>query len=173
FLFGSHFWMFIIALIVQGFSGACIYTLGMTLVSDIFPEEKVGRQFLSQTAGIATGSVVGVLFHHFGYRAPFYFALSIATLDFILRALLVEKKIIQWNVQYHPPKKDPTMPIHLANIWGFNSSQIGLAYLAQVIPASLAQPIAGYLYDRIGAKILCFVAILFSSIAISLMGTPN
>ena len=65
------------------------------------------------------------------------------------------------------------MPIHLANIWGFNSSQIGLAYLAQVIPASLAQPIAGYLFDRIGAKILCGVAIILNSVAMSLMGLPS
>ena len=45
FLFGdSHYWMLTVGLITQGLSGACIYTLGMTLISDTFPEHKLGRQ---------------------------------------------------------------------------------------------------------------------------------
>ncbi|KAI7853760.1 hypothetical protein BDC45DRAFT_536061 [Circinella umbellata] len=84
-------------LIVQNFSGACIYTLGVLLISDTSPEDNVGGQMrivlVAQTAGIATGSAAGeFLLHYYGYKAPFIFAWSSTNIDFALRALLMEKR---------------------------------------------------------------------------------
>ena len=44
FLYGSHFGMFAAARALQGFAEACICTLGMTIISDTFSDDQLGRQ---------------------------------------------------------------------------------------------------------------------------------
>ena len=65
------------------------------------------------------------------------------------------------------------MPIHLANEWGLDASKIGLLYFAQVFPSFIASPLAGYIYDRTGAKMISFLTIVLCAAVIALMGIPN
>ncbi|KAI7861136.1 major facilitator superfamily domain-containing protein [Circinella umbellata] len=68
---------------------------------------------------------------------------------------------------------EPTLPIRLAHEWDYNSSQIGLVFLAQILPSFLAVPLSGYLYDRYGAKLLCFITMFISAIVIGFLGVPS
>lgn len=65
------------------------------------------------------------------------------------------------------------MTVHLATEWNFESSMIGLVFLAQVMPAFIATPLYGWLYDRYGGKVLCSVTALACATATILMGIPR
>lgn len=44
FLFATQYWELLLARFLQGFSDACVWTLGMCLVADSFPIEELGTQ---------------------------------------------------------------------------------------------------------------------------------
>ncbi|KAI8145243.1 major facilitator superfamily domain-containing protein [Fennellomyces sp. T-0311] len=270
FLYGTRIGMFAAARILQGFAEACICTLGMTIISDTFPDDELGRQtsivMIFHLAGLATGGAAGgSLFVHFGYKAPFIFCLAFAGVDFLLRLGLIERRnnpknwfeteseidteqqadasqdeneipIRESVVSTHEKDEsncnykrtidgpdvevteeiysggglddeissatvtmlqllrnprvltvllvsfahgfcitvfEPTMPVHLANEWGLDASKIGLIYFAQVFPSFIASPIAGYIYDCTGAKMISFLTIVCCAAVIALMGIPN
>ncbi|KAH7914452.1 major facilitator superfamily domain-containing protein [Hygrophoropsis aurantiaca] len=50
--------------------------------------------------------------------------------------------------------QEPSLPLHLQAIWGFNSDQVGLVYLAAVVPALISSPLAGWYADRKGSDYL-------------------
>ncbi|KAI7853761.1 major facilitator superfamily domain-containing protein [Circinella umbellata] len=68
---------------------------------------------------------------------------------------------------------EPTLTVHLAHEWNYNSSQIGLIFLAQNIFKLIAAPISGIVYDRYGPKWFTFVTMLLCGISIIGMGIPN
>jgi predicted MFS family arabinose efflux permease len=68
---------------------------------------------------------------------------------------------------------EPTLTVRLSDEWGYDSSQIGLVFLAQVIPTFVATPLAGIISDKYGPKIVCFTNLVICAIAMLLMGVPN
>ncbi|OBZ91567.1 putative MFS-type transporter C18.02 [Choanephora cucurbitarum] len=68
---------------------------------------------------------------------------------------------------------EPTLTVRLSTEWGYNSSQIGLVFLAQVIPTFIATPVSGYLTDKFGPKIVCLTTLIICSITMLLIGIPN
>ncbi|CAO3627753.1 unnamed protein product [Mucor hiemalis] len=44
FLFATSYWELLLARFLQGFSDACVWTLGMCLIADTFPIEELGTQ---------------------------------------------------------------------------------------------------------------------------------
>jgi MFS family permease len=44
FMLGRLYWELLLARFLQGFSDACVWTLGMCLISDTFPLEELGTQ---------------------------------------------------------------------------------------------------------------------------------
>ncbi|KIJ68771.1 hypothetical protein HYDPIDRAFT_107017 [Hydnomerulius pinastri MD-312] len=50
--------------------------------------------------------------------------------------------------------QEPSLPLHLQSVWGYNSDQVGLVYLAAVVPALVSSPLAGLLADRKGSDYL-------------------
>ncbi|KAI8145245.1 major facilitator superfamily domain-containing protein, partial [Fennellomyces sp. T-0311] len=228
FLYGTQFWMFVIARCFQGLSDSCIWTLGISLIVESFPADVLGAQMskalLFQTIGIASGAPIGAV-------------------DFIFRLLMVEpgsypnewfgesatpsitdcttarksSKIDEITIDQELPLSDeksatasektsettfnilqifriprvlvallvyfafgiafnvfePTMPIHLVNEFGYNSGQIGLVFLAQLIPTFFSTPISGYAYDRFGPKLLCSGAMGMCALCTILMSIPN
>ena len=65
------------------------------------------------------------------------------------------------------------MPIHLANEFGYNSGQIGLVFLAQLIPTFISTPVSGYAYDRFGPKLICFGSMSICALCTILMSIPS
>ncbi|KAK4704865.1 hypothetical protein P7C70_g1339, partial [Phenoliferia sp. Uapishka_3] len=98
----SSFTAMIISRILQGFSGTGLWTLGLALITDSVPEERVGRVMGQVMIGFSVGSLIGppvggVLYARMGYRAPFVFSLCLIFCDFVLRLLVIEKHVaLKW-----------------------------------------------------------------------------
>jgi len=78
-------------------SGTAIWTLGLALISDVVPEAHLGRVMGYVMIGWSVGNVGGplaggLLYDSLGYDSVFVFALVITGIDFILRALVQEKR---------------------------------------------------------------------------------
>lgn len=92
----------VISRILQGISGTGIWTLGLSLITDSVPEDKVGTVMGNVMIGFSVGVLIGapvggVLYDKLGYRAPFVFALCLLFVDLVLRLLIVEKRdAIKW-----------------------------------------------------------------------------
>lgn len=54
-----------------------------------------------------------------------------------------------------------------------NSSQIGLVFLAQMIPTFVSTPLSGWINDRYGPKLVCVVNMSLCGMFVILMGTQN
>ncbi|KIK99897.1 hypothetical protein PAXRUDRAFT_131055 [Paxillus rubicundulus Ve08.2h10] len=50
--------------------------------------------------------------------------------------------------------QEPSLPLHLQAVWGYNPDQVGLVYLAALVPALISSPLAGLLADRKGSEYL-------------------
>ncbi|KAI9485083.1 major facilitator superfamily domain-containing protein [Zychaea mexicana] len=317
FLYGNQLWMFGVARCLQGFADACIWTLGLCFIVDTSPPQVLGAQLSKavtfHTVGLASGAPIGgVLFHSYGYRAPFILCLIVTVIDLILRIFVIERRncSAEWfepsadsilqcgnnqggneaivtteaprafvaieeeeheeaqsrhsnilsatnsdssrkgdetatinsevitttatenhlsshisnnknlshldvdatadtkeeilaNEESPPVSRsftvvqlmrypralvamltsfafgiafnvfEPTMPIRLASEWGYNSGQIGIVFLAQMIPSFVATPICGYAYDRFGPKWITSITMTLCGICTGLMGIPN
>lgn len=98
----ASFTAMVVSRILQGISGTGIWTLGLSLITDSVPEEKVGivmgNVMIGFSVGVLIGAPVGgVLYDRMGYRAPFVFALCLLFVDLVLRLLIVEKHTaIKW-----------------------------------------------------------------------------
>ncbi|KAI8637337.1 major facilitator superfamily domain-containing protein [Parasitella parasitica] len=237
FLFANAYWELLLARFLQGFSDACVWTLGMCLIADTFPLEELGKQMgrvlLFHSVGLVCGSPIGgALYHSAGYKAPFILCICLAGIDFILRVFLVERRNrpAEWfqkeplvnapttvpSTLVNPTSEDddsssmkkkkkhtvtvfqllrqhrliaslllafangcvynvfePTLTVRLSTEWGYNSSQIGLVFLAQVIPTFIATPLAGIISDKYGPKVVCFTTLVVCSITMFLIGIPS
>lgn len=58
--------------------------------------------------------------------------------------------------------QEPSLPLHLQSLWKFNSDQVGLAYLAAVVPALISSPLAGYYVDRVGSDYITSICLLLA-----------
>lgn len=235
FLFATAYWELLLARFLQGFSDACVWTLGMCLIADTFPIEELGTQMgrvlLFHSVGLVAGSPIGgALYKKSGYKAPFILCIVLAGVDLILRVFLVERRNrpAEWfqedmnaptvvpstmvnndegaKEEADQEKKskshvtvfqllrqhrllagmllafangcvynvfEPTLTVRLSTEWGYDSSQIGLIFLAQVIPTFIATPISGIISDKYGPKVVCFTNLLICAITMFLIGIPN
>ncbi|KAG2345268.1 MFS general substrate transporter [Suillus weaverae] len=58
--------------------------------------------------------------------------------------------------------QEPSLPLHLQSVWHFNSNQVGLAYLAAVLPALISSPLAGYYVDRAGSDYITCICLFLA-----------
>ncbi|KAF8060998.1 MFS general substrate transporter [Lyophyllum atratum] len=58
--------------------------------------------------------------------------------------------------------QEPSLPLHLQNVWGLNSGKVGLVFLAAVVPTFFSSPITGWYADKKGAEVVTFVCLLLS-----------
>ncbi|KAI9469352.1 major facilitator superfamily domain-containing protein [Zychaea mexicana] len=65
------------------------------------------------------------------------------------------------------------LPIYLNEEWGYNTSEIGLLLVIILIPTVVGSIISGYVYDRIGAKILSFSALILGGACLAVSGISN
>jgi len=90
--------MLIVARIFQGIGGAMIFTLGITIVTSVFPAHKRGRALGIIVAavyiGLSLGPVIGgILTHHFGWRSIF---LSNVLIGLVILVTTVWKLKPEW-----------------------------------------------------------------------------
>ncbi|KAI4176794.1 MAG: hypothetical protein LQ346_007801 [Caloplaca aetnensis] len=95
----------VVARILQGTSAAVVWTIGLALVLDTVGPENLGKTIGSIFGFISIGELAapvlgGVVYKKAGYPGVFGIGFGILAVDFIMRLLLIEKKVAaQWDVK--------------------------------------------------------------------------
>ncbi|KAI8347931.1 major facilitator superfamily domain-containing protein [Mortierella sp. GBAus27b] len=97
FMVANNFYVFLMARLLQGMAGGSVWTLGLALITDIFPAKtlgvQMGKALIGHTLGLMMGPPLGgILYERGGYRAPFFFVCAITLIDFVCRALIIEER---------------------------------------------------------------------------------
>ncbi|KAH7357555.1 MFS transporter-like protein [Pyrenochaeta sp. MPI-SDFR-AT-0127] len=101
---GNSTGILIVGRILQGASAAVVWVVGLALLADTVPQERLatatGWLSLGMSLGILLSPLLGgVVYDNAGYNAVFGMAYGLIGLDIILRLLLVEKKVAaRWNL---------------------------------------------------------------------------
>lgn len=102
-LVGSSIGVLVAGRLLQGFSAAVVWTVGLALLVDTVGQKDVGQVMgyvsLSMSLSILLAPLLGgVVYARAGYFAVYYMAFGLIALDIILRIALIEKKIAkQWD----------------------------------------------------------------------------
>ncbi|KAF3761347.1 MFS general substrate transporter [Cryphonectria parasitica EP155] len=92
---GSSLAMLTIARALQGMATAIVHTVGIALVVDKSPPEKLGRTLgivgAGMTAAVIVGPLLGGAIYRFaGYQAVFYVSFALLIVDLVLRFMMIE-----------------------------------------------------------------------------------
>jgi len=87
----------IIARILQGGAAGSNWTIGFSMLSDVYEQRRlgwaIGCVFIFHALGYFTGPILGGFFYQYiGYKWPFIMCASLTAIDFIIRFFLVSKK---------------------------------------------------------------------------------
>jgi len=96
--FGQSFAVLVVARILQGISAAVVWTVGLAMVLDTVGPKNLGKVIGSIFSFISVGELAapvlgGVLYNKTGYAGVFGVGGGILGLDFVMRLLVVEKKV--------------------------------------------------------------------------------
>ncbi|KAG0231351.1 hypothetical protein BGW41_002217 [Actinomortierella wolfii] len=223
FMFAKVYWLLIVARFFQGVSGGAAWTLGLALMTDVFPASEMGIQMgkalIGHTMGMLGGPPIGGLLHDaFGHRAPFYFCIAFSILVTCMLAILNEQRA-QENImirEYQAEQRakaeaegrtvqevpktsilklittprmiaavsvtvleafdlaslEPTLPYYLRSRFDLSEGKIGLVFIAFTVP-TIISPLAGWLSDRYGAKILCSSAVTIAGALMLVLSIEN
>ncbi|KAF1831192.1 MFS general substrate transporter [Decorospora gaudefroyi] len=101
---GSSIAVWIAGRILQGASAAVVWVVGLALLADTVPQERLATATGWLTMGMSIGMLIapllgGVVYDKAGYNAVFGMSYAFIGLDIILRLLLVEKKVAaRWDI---------------------------------------------------------------------------
>jgi MFS family permease len=95
---GQTIAVLILARLLQGVSAAVVWTIGLALVMDTVGSEKLGVTIGSIFSFISVGELLapvlgGVVYEKAGSGGVFGMGFGLLTIDFVMRLLLIEKKI--------------------------------------------------------------------------------
>ncbi len=105
---GKNIAVLVLARILQGMSGAVVWTVGLAMIMDTVGVENLGKVmgtiFSVVSVGVLAAPVLGgVLYEKTGFAGVFGLSAGILGIDFIMRLLVVEKKVA---ARYEDPKQD-------------------------------------------------------------------
>jgi MFS transporter, DHA1 family, solute carrier family 18 (vesicular amine transporter), member 1/2 len=196
FAFAQHFWLLVLARILQGLSATATWTAGMALLADHFPAESRGRAmgtvFAFANLGVLVGPPVsGYLSQHFGPRAPFLLGVALVLLDAAARAFLIKE--LPGSRGYELDFRsllgnrtvrvfagamalgagmwallESVLPLHFDRVMKLSASQIGLFFGAAALAHMSTSPLMGGLSDRIGRKRVLIIGLVLALFLIPL-----
>ena len=90
-------WVLLISRMLQGFSAAIVYTVGLALLVDTVGRENVGQWMGMALSSSSFGLIVspllgGIVYARAGYGAVFAMAMSLIVVDIVMRLVMIEKK---------------------------------------------------------------------------------
>ncbi|KAL8868126.1 MAG: hypothetical protein Q9198_008287 [Flavoplaca austrocitrina] len=109
---GQSIPVLILARVLQGVSGAVVWTIGLALLLDTVGPANLGKTVGSIFGFISIGELAapvlgGVLYKKAGYPGVFGIGFAILAIDFIMRLLLIEKKTAaKWEKQDNGTEDD-------------------------------------------------------------------
>lgn len=95
-----------------------------------------------------------------------YLVTNLYVLQFFFLLSFLFPAIIPYSVQ-------PTLTLRLSEEWQYNTSQIGVVFLAQVLPGFISGPLAGHLSDKYGAKIVMLPSLTVTAAMCMVLGIPS
>ncbi|TVY94326.1 putative MFS-type transporter [Lachnellula willkommii] len=108
-LFGyaTSAWVLVISRVLQGFSAAIVYTVGLALLVDTVGGEKIGQWMGTAMSMSSFGLIIaplfgGVVYHRAGYMAVFLMILGLIIVDIVMRLFMIEKKHAQKYLKSSP-----------------------------------------------------------------------
>jgi len=106
FLLVPNYAAMVCARVLQGASGAGIWVLGLALVADNCPHDKVGKIMGLAMVGYSLGASIGqpvggILYGQLGWKAPSVFALVLIAIDACLRVFVIEKHELPDHLKGH------------------------------------------------------------------------
>ncbi|KAJ5518583.1 Major facilitator superfamily domain general substrate transporter [Penicillium expansum] len=115
-VFAKTLSIFIIARLLQGGATAMVAVAGLALATDSFDKDRLGTAVGYLGSASALGFVLGpflggLIYTKFGYEAVFVMAAVLVGVDFILRILLVEKKVRQGWIEADTESPDENQHI--------------------------------------------------------------
>ncbi|KER00246.1 hypothetical protein AUEXF2481DRAFT_34452 [Aureobasidium subglaciale EXF-2481] len=95
---GSSVPVLVVARVLQGCSAAVVWTIGLALLIETVGRENLGKTIGSIFSFISVGNLLapllgGVLYDKTGYAGVFGIGFAILTIDFLMRLLVIEKKV--------------------------------------------------------------------------------
>lgn len=95
---GTNMPVLILARLLQGVSGGFVWTIGLALCLETVGPENLGKTIGSIFSFISVGNLLapllgGVLYEKTGYAGVFGIGLAVLAVDFIMRVLVIEKKV--------------------------------------------------------------------------------
>ncbi|KAK2611190.1 hypothetical protein N8I77_004557 [Diaporthe amygdali] len=95
---GSNMPVLVVARLLQGISGGFVWTIGLALCLETVGPENLGKTIGSIFSFISVGNLLapllgGVLYEKTGYAGVFGIGLAVLAVDFIMRVLVIEKKV--------------------------------------------------------------------------------
>lgn len=95
---GKSIAVLLVGRMLQGFSAAVVWTVGLALLVDTVGHEHVGKAmgwvFLALSLAFPIAPILGgVVYDRGGYYAVYYMAFGLIAFDILLRFLLIEKKV--------------------------------------------------------------------------------
>ena len=106
---GNTLALLLLGRVLQGFSAAIVWTVGLALLADTVGHESIGQAVgyvsISMSMAILLAPLLGgIAYDRAGYYSVYYMAFGMIILDIILRLLLVEKKVARrWADVETPP----------------------------------------------------------------------
>ncbi|KNE71744.1 hypothetical protein AMAG_16049 [Allomyces macrogynus ATCC 38327] len=96
FLACTKYWHYLVVRFVQGVAGAGNWTVGLALISDVFPANQLGATMGIVMSGMSAGnlfgpSLGGTLFDHLGQHTPYYLFAIVSALVLALRMFVDER----------------------------------------------------------------------------------
>lgn len=97
-LVGSNVPLLIVARLLQGVSAATVWTIGLAMCIDTVGSSSLGKTIGTIFSFISVGNLVapllgGVLYNKAGYAGVFGIGFAVLSIDFVMRLLVIEKKI--------------------------------------------------------------------------------
>lgn len=87
----------VIARTLQGLSAAAVWTVGLSIIADNVPTERVGEAMSYTTVALAWGSLLGpaiggVMYEKVGFYGAFIVPICLLAVDVVMRLAMIERK---------------------------------------------------------------------------------
>ncbi|KAI7783286.1 membrane transporter [Diaporthe eres] len=125
---GTNMPVLVVARLLQGISGGFVWTIGLALCLETVGPENLGKTIGSIFSFISVGNLLapllgGVLYEKTGYAGVFGIGLAILAIDFIMRVLVIEKKVAKRYGAADPQSVEDLEAVQDHNTDGHDSGQ--------------------------------------------------
>ena len=107
---GNSIGILIAGRLIQGFSAAIVWTVGLALLADTVGKDEIGQVVgyvsIAMSIGILIAPLLGgIVYARGGYYSVYYMVFGLILLDVLFRVTLIEKKVARQWIRHSEPKR--------------------------------------------------------------------